>query len=122
MCLSVVKDEMKKPTTLIQSGWKEFNGNNSSPQFTNFEYKGSRVVPLDQWLTAETKEVKISMLKGSYAAGFHIWEDEMELPKKSVKRRVYYRNVHTRGMQNNLTVVIAQQMYVPSDPDGWPPL
>src|SRR5271169_4710246 len=100
MCLSVVKDEVKKPTTLIQSGWKDFHGTRDVPAFAAFEYKGSKTVPLDQWLTAEgDKKVKISTFS-SYTPGFHVYEDEKEnLP--SGKRRVYYRNVHTRGTQDN---------------------
>lgn len=119
MCLESVTETIKTPTALIQSGWKEFAGTTTGPRFQNFSFNGARNVPLDKWITAETKEVKISTFK-KYTAGFHVYEDETEL-KGRQKRRVYYRNAHTRGRQNGFTIIIAPEIYVPSDPDGWPP-
>jgi hypothetical protein len=117
MCLATVSEQIGKPTTLIQSGWKRFDsGLLGKPKFENFTLKGSRSVPLDEWLVAEGGTAKGS----NYTAGFHIFEDEKEkLP--SDKRRVYYRKVHARGRDRALTTVVAQEMYVPSDPDAWPP-
>lgn len=119
MCLESVKETIK-PNTLIQSGWKQFNGTRDKPTFEAYSFKGSSAVPLDKWITAETKDVW-SNTSTKYAAGFHIFEDEKELNNKSNKRRVYYRNVHTRGRDRSVTVVIAREMYVPADPDEWPP-
>jgi hypothetical protein len=120
MCLDSVTEKIDKPTTLIQSGWKEFQGNRAQPRFAAYAFKGSRDVPLDKWIAAEVQEIKVSTFK-KYDAGFHIFEDEEEKTLPSVKRRVYYRKAHTRGRQNRSTVVIAAEMYVPSDPDAWPP-
>lgn len=120
MCLETVKDRMDKPTTLIQSGWKTFNGPPAKPRFENFAFKSSKDVPLDKWITAEANVAEIvgRQISG-YKPGFHIFEDETEF--KGKKRRVYYRRAHTRGLQDGLTIVVALDMYVPSDPDGWPP-
>jgi hypothetical protein len=123
MCLSSVTTRLE-PTTMVQSGWKKFRGYEAyksctpSLRFEAYAFQGSETVPLDKWIAAEVKEVKISTFK-KYDAGFHIYEDEKEnLPGK---RRVYFRKAHTRGIQDGLTVVIAAEMYVPSDPDDWPP-
>ena len=126
MCLSTISEKLDKPSALIQSGWKTFAGNARTPLFENFTLQGSKTVPLDRWIKAEGKEVKISSFK-KYEAGFHIFEDEEDLKKNSNythfggMRRVYYRYAHTRGMDQGLKVVIAREMCVLSDPDGWPP-
>lgn len=119
MCLEYVREKVA-PTSLIQSGWKEFSGgyNTNKLSFQNFPFRGSQTVPMDQWLTAEGDG---KVRGGDYKPGFHIYEDEKELDGRSRKRRVYYRRVHTRGTQDGLTVVIAQEMYVPTNPDAWPP-
>ena len=119
MCLSSISETVE-PVSLIQSGWKEFDGPTAQPRFAAYSYKGTRDVPLDKWITAEGKNIKVSTFK-HYDAGFHVYSEEQELKSRSQKRRVYYRNVHTRGTQDNLTVVIAKEIYVPSDPDAWPP-
>jgi hypothetical protein len=124
MCLETVSDKIDKPTTLIQSGWKTFTGTQTQLRFENMPFKGSRDVPLDKWITAEATVEKIStgaVIRGrDYKPGFHIYEDEQEVKSKTYKRRVYYRKVHTRGKQDGLTVIVALEMYVPSDPDAWP--
>lgn len=123
MCLESVSATIN-PTTLIQSGWKEFNGTQARPCFETYAFNGSRDVPLNKWITAEGNHpITVSQWhKGkSYDPGFHIYEDENELTTLHRKRRVYYRNVHTRGQDRSKTVVIAREMYVPSDPDAWPP-
>jgi hypothetical protein len=122
MCLSIVKDKFGKPSSLIQSGWKDFGGAGTSLTFASFQFKGSRDVPLDKWLTAEGGKVKGG---ADYLAGFHVYEDEVELKKANKMPRlthVYYRHVHTRGEQDGLKIVVARELYVPSDPDAWPPL
>jgi hypothetical protein len=119
MCLERVNEKIPNPTTLILSGWKQFGGTDAKPKFEAFAFKGSGDVPLDKWITAESKVVSMGG-RGSYDAGFHIFEDETEL-KGVAKRRVYYRNVHTRGIDRSKSVVIAREMYVPSDSDAWPP-
>ncbi len=121
MCLDYGHFKVE-PSTLIQSGWKDFGSATfgSKLRFDNFQYKGSKDVPLNKWITAEGDKVS----GADYRAGFHIYEDEKELngSGKNSKRRVYYRNAHTRGRQSSLTVIVAQEMYVPSNPDDWPPL
>jgi CheY-like chemotaxis protein len=54
--------------------------------------------------------------------GFHAYPDEKQKPIKATCR-VYLRQITSVGNQggNNYPVVVAQEMYVPSKPDGWPP-
>jgi hypothetical protein len=123
MCLDSITEELKDPTELVMCGWKEFNTNGRGDlTFQNQQFKKSNVVPLNEWITAEGPKLELSWRR-NYKAGFHIYCDEVELKKKNRSvRRVYYRGVETIGEQSSLGVVIARQMYVPSDPDGWPPL
>lgn len=117
MCLDSVTRQLEA-VTLIESGWKNFSGTLDKPQFENYPLWGDRNVPLDRWLTAE--RTVIAPIK--YDAGFHIYTDETEHRNRSkTLRRVYFRKAHTRGVQGAKTVAIAGEMYVPSDPDGWPP-
>jgi hypothetical protein len=118
MCLQAVTAKLE-PTTLIQSGWKKFAGTSKQPRFEVFGNAGSMEVPLDKWLKAETETKIIGDSGNSYEAGFHIYEDEQELTRNNF-RRVYYRNAHTRGREK-FTIVIAREIFVPSDPDAWPP-
>jgi hypothetical protein len=119
VCLSIVKDKFTEPIPLTQSGWKEFYGTPDKPTFSAYKFAGSNVVPLDKWITAEGDMVDGG---GNYKAGFHIYEDEREIKKGMNKfRRVYYRNVQTRGTQDTMTIVVAREMFVPSNPDAWPP-
>lgn len=129
MCLESGFKSIEK-SGAVQSGWKVFVGTSSQPAFQSMTYKNSALVPLDKWIAAEGGQIKTGgLLSGGYDAGFHIFEDEQELKAISnwsgttgTKRRVYYRNAHTRGKQSGATIVVALDMYVPSDPDGWPPL
>lgn len=119
MCLSTVTRAYAQPSDLILDGWKEFGGSSSRPEFINSQFRKTRDVPLDEWLTAEAKtEITASDLK-PYVPGFHVYADEK--PGK-VRRRVYVRRVTYSGTQDRNDCVIAEQMYVPSDPDAWPPM
>lgn len=121
MCLEVVSNTKPEPSALIQSGWKHFGGTNAAPTFEIMNYRGSRTVPLNEWLVAEGKKIKD--YGAEYKAGFHVYCDEDEIRKDyGSHRRVYYRQVHTRGHQHNKNVVIATEIYVPSNPNAWPPL
>jgi len=102
-------------TTLVQSGWKDF-GTGSALKFQAFQLNGKKDVPLDKWLTAEGTTVSGS----NYPAGFHIYVNETEF-KGSKYRRVYFRNAHTHGTQDGKTILVAREMFVPSNPDDWPP-
>lgn len=122
MCLDYVNERITTPVALIQSGWKVFHGSGNKLHFQVQSFKGSNAVIFDKWLVAEgtTATGSEHLRGGAYPAGFHIYEDETEVKGKSV-RRVYYRNVLVRGTQYE-KLVVAKEMYVPSDPDGWPPL
>ena len=113
MCLDTVTKSLEK-STLVESGFKLFTGTPDHPRFEAFGLHGKPEVPLDQWITAQ--ETKVT----GYVSGFHIYIREKEHIKTKL-RRVYFRNAHTKGQQREKTIVIAKEMYVPSDPNAWPP-
>jgi len=120
MCLHHIQEQYDNPSNVIISGWKRFV---SFPlRFENFKNKGTSEVPLDQWIDAEEKEINTGYSGKNYKTGFHVYEDEEQAKKKSATRRVYIRKVHTKGTEDSVTVLVAQEMYVPSDPNAWPPL
>jgi hypothetical protein len=122
MCLADVTERIDSPTTLILSGWKSFNGSISAPVFSAMVWKGQKAVPLDQWITAEGDKIEMGGWGKGYKAGFHVYADERQLKDiRDSVRRVYYRLLHTYGVQDKHTVIVAKELYVPSDPEGWPP-
>jgi hypothetical protein len=74
-------------------------------------------VKLDEWITANGPEIDAGDSK-KYKAGFHVYAEESRHDKR---RRVYVRQVTCEGMQDGERCLIAQQMYVPSDENAWPP-
>ena len=114
MCLDAGVKQVT-PNTLIQSGWKVFIGSQGAPRFENQQWNNEGHVPLDRWITAERRSV------GAYTSGFHIYEDETETQKDQRMRPVFYRKVEFRGRQSGKSVVVAQEMFVPRNPDDWPP-
>jgi hypothetical protein len=118
MCLTTVDEQYDPPSSFIIGGEKYFSGPNSAPAFQQYKLNGSSVVPLDEWLKADTTN-KIRANDGkNYEAGFHVWLDEN---KKHSGRRVFVRYVTARGKQDGEKLMIAREMYVPSEPNGWPP-
>lgn len=123
MCMDKVTETYESPSTLIVDGWKLFGGAHDKPTFDQFAFKGSRTVPLDQWIQASdehAKEIRASDGK-KYASGFHAYSDEKDLKKRTGFRRVFLRKITSLGMQGSMKTAIAQEMYVPSDENGWPP-
>lgn len=122
MCLDEVKEKLSEKNELISCGWKEFSSSGGILRFQNNALGKSKDVPMDKWIEAESTKVG-NWGKNSYQSGFHIYSDEKELGiPNSRYRRVYYRGVETIGRQDGKTVVIARWMFVPSDPEAWPPL
>jgi hypothetical protein len=117
MCLSNVTEKYDHPSSLIVDGWKDFSGTDTKPRFQAQTLAGHREVPLDQWLKAEGVDIKADDGK-RYELGFHVYTDE---PKSSTRRRVFTRFISARGDQGQEKIAIAREMYVPSDPNGWPP-
>lgn len=123
MCLTKIATAYDKPSELIECGWKEFYGSAVSLlRFCNF----GGDVPMDKWITAsEIKTPPTGGIKASdgkmYKSGFHIYSDETQIKKNRDYRRVYYRRVTCAGEQDGMRCVIAQEMYVPSNQDSWPP-
>ena len=118
MCLSTVKETYDNPSSLIQSGYKQFNGTGKNLTFTI----NGKPVEFDKWLSADEGATKMKADDYNYyTRGFHVYEDESDVKNKSGYILVYMRKVHTKGTQDGLSVVIAKEIYVPSDPKGWPP-
>lgn len=119
MCLSSVEAVYDKPSDLIVDGWKEFGQKDTNLRSQQF----NTVIQRDTWIQASEQRplVVLGMIKASdgklYRVGFHAYVDE---PKKGSFRRVYLRKITCTGDQDGKCVV-AQEMYVPSDPNGWPP-
>ena len=125
MCLSTVSNKRPEFSSLILSGWKGFNGTTRDPKFSNFSHKGSKDVPLNTWISKETDGTTNGRVEAGdgthYSVGFHIWPDEKNKPREA-SRMVYYRRATAMGRQEGCPVIIAEEMYVSSDPEGWPPM
>src|SRR5206468_7330421 len=110
------------PSALIIDGRKEFNGSRSKPHFTNYDLRGKREVPLDEWISAETAQQIRASDGVNYESGFHVYEGDTRELNKSPYRRVFVRFVTARGDGGrDRKVVIAREMFVPIDENGWPP-
>jgi len=124
MCLSSVKETYDPSSELIVDGWKSFTSGtvSGSLKFENF----SDTVELDKWMqaSAATAPTGIRADDGkTYMPGFHVYAEESEIQKLGYKcRRVYVRRVTCMGEQGRIKCVIAQEMYVPSNQNAWPPL
>lgn len=120
MCLSSVTTIYPNPSELITDGWKSFGGSGSQLLFQMQKFGGKSDVPLDVWLKAESLGLSIKATDGkSYEPGFHVYSDDFQ--NKTGYRRVFVRRISCAGNQETNKCVIAQEMYVPSDPNGWPP-
>jgi hypothetical protein len=118
MCLDKIKSDIDKPSDLIVDGWKGFGGSGTSLTFQNF----AGAVAVDTWLSASQVRPSVEIRAGDgrkYQAGFHAYAEERDKPKHG--RRVYLRRITCIGDQSGKKCLIAQEMYVPSDQDGWPP-
>src|SRR5208282_3838850 len=104
MCLSTVKETYDNPSSMIQSGWKLFNGSGKNLNFTF----GGKQVEFDKWLTADEQIISADD-RNKYTTGFHVYYDEQEVKNKPNCRLVYMRNVHTKGTQDGLSILIAKE-------------
>ena len=122
MCLSTVKETYDNPSKVIVDGWKNIDA--SKPRF-QLAVNGSLDIPKDKWITATSEHEKSGQgIKADdgirYEPGFHAYADEKELKGKG-HVRVFLRGVSCLGSQDGKQVIIAREMYLPSDPNGWPP-
>jgi hypothetical protein len=129
MCLTKVLEIYSNPSSVITDGWKEFRVvNGKKLEFATFSLDGKSVasgtgmeVPMDKWIKASSISVLASD-KNYYSSGFHVYTDETAKSHTHMaRRRVYIRKVKTKGLQEGEECLIADEMYVPSDPNGWPP-
>ena len=124
MCLSSVKETYSNPSSVITDGWKEFTSSVGKLFFHTYGLDGgfddaAREVPMDKWI----KAAEISVTAGDYkqyTSGFHVYTNGKNAAGVS-RRRVYIRRVKAKGLQGDEECLIANEMYVPSDPNGWPP-
>ena len=116
MCLSTVKETYDNPSSLIQSGYKKFNGTGKKLTFRI----NSKPVEFDKWLVADEAKLKADDYN-YYTQGFHVYDDESQVNNKNGYTLVYMRNVHTKGTQTGISIVVAKELYIPSNPKGWPP-
>jgi hypothetical protein len=130
MCLSSVNEVYDVPSTLIMDGWKEFDVSGGKLRFAAFAFNGSKDVPMDKWIQASTEHAKKGTIKANdgsdYQAGFHVFAEEAECKPISKFRRVFVRKITCLGNDDGRggsgkKVIIAQELYVPSDKNGWPP-
>jgi hypothetical protein len=120
MCLTRVETTYDQPSDLIVDGWKVFlGGASAAPCFAHNKLRGNYAVALDSWITADSVEIKAVDGK-SYKTGFHAYADEHN-KHKDATRRVYLRKITCEGQQDGNKAVVAQEMYVPSRHDAWPP-
>lgn len=119
MCLNSVTNSNAN-SKIIHSGYKEFYGTDKKPEFATYPMKAGKQVPLDKWIRAEGIK-EIANDGKEYPALFHIYEETD--PKSFRKRtRVFFRGLKVVGLQGSEKCYIAEEMYVPSDPNGWPPI
>lgn len=121
MCLNKVQLTHTQPSSLVVDGWKSFRGGGAELEFENYGGK----VPLDTWLQAEKihPPTTVRATDGkSYKAGFHVYASDGKQQSDSSCRRVFVRRITCEGDQGGSDCVIAQEMYVPSKTDAWPPL
>jgi hypothetical protein len=123
MCLSKITESYEPPCPMITDGWKQFGGTDAKPRFQSFTLNGKSDVPLDRWVkaakdTASDKGIGANDGK-YYEAGFHVFANEPSSTKGY--RRVFVRNISCRGTDSGQEVIIAQEIFVSSDPNGWPP-
>ena len=114
MCLDTVEREVK--SSIVHSGYKRFL---SGPTFESFKMKAGAKVPQDRWIKAEGPSSINANDGRKYPAYFHIYETENGTLSRT---RVFFRKLKCVGKQAGEKVYIAEEMYVPSDPNGWPPI
>lgn len=120
MCLEKVTETLDGSVTMIESGWKMFSKFNGM-QFECQTLGGVTAVPLDQWIKAETQVEIWATDRNVYKPGFHVFTDEKAAKSKGANHRVYFRRPLHLGVDRKVQTVIAQEMYVPTDQDDWPP-
>lgn len=122
MCLSRIRKQYNKPSDIIQEGAKFFNGHVPNLRFQNQVFNGDPSVPLNQWIKADGKIISAGDGK-TYRSGFHVYVDDKEAKTvgHASPTRVYIRKVHTVGEESGTLVLIAEEMYVPSNKSDWPP-
>jgi hypothetical protein len=122
MCLDLVTEIYDTPSPLIVDGWKSFTGTPANPKLS-MSIKGVYEVPFDKWIQATDEHATCGIKAddhNTYAPGFHAYAEESRKPTQNL-RRVFLRKITCLGQQDGKKTVVAQEMFVPSNPNGWPP-
>ncbi len=114
MCLSTVtKNNLK--SKIVMSGYKEFNVSGGNLCFQSYPLKSGKNIVKDTWIKAEGPSSIKATDNSYYPAFFHVYEEE----SKS-RTRVFVRGLKTIGTQSGEKVLVAEELYIPSDPNSWP--
>lgn len=124
MCLAKVTESYEPPCPMITDGWKELGSDPKNPS-VGMTVNGKSAMPLDTWITATNEHAKTGIKASDgniYEPGFHVYANEpTSAYDKKTQRRVFVRNITCRGTDRSCETLIAREMYIPSDPNGWPP-
>jgi len=116
MCLTEVLKRIKQEE---MTAYKVFI-RDPIPHFKFNNYKGSSLVPLNKWIFKESVygDTIGSYLSEEYPTGFHCYKTRIAAEANSTSVYIVYkvkvRGVHTIGKEGKYTVLVADQMYVPS--------
>lgn len=140
MCLQSVTEVLKAPQKQVVKAYKYFGlryDNEGSVRlhllyryFNRPEtYTEQSFVQQDVWLKAEHVELWIpnwAALVQTYTSGFHAFSEKVKLRdvytfEPAVLEEVYLYGVRVKGIQQGKPCVVADWLYVPSDPKAATP-
>jgi hypothetical protein len=123
MCLSVVKQIIKKPSSKVVTGYKSFGLSEGvrGAKALEFLFMGG-FVQTDTWLKASGRA--IGKRNKKYPAGFHVYASKVgvEREQESMAIKVKIRKIVAHGHQekgSRLKCYVAKEMFVSSDDANW---
>lgn len=131
MCLNYISKNLEKKYKNKLFGWKVFGYNKISKKLQGLYFSVSIEYPYERWLNEKDYRDKDTGLDsnynyillnnqegGRYEKGWHIFltrEDAKSYEpynKKSIIRKVKFKNPYAYGYQNYLKVVVAKEMLI----------
>lgn len=113
MCLYKVEKVYKRRSNKVVTAYKVLDYDQENYHFPYVYFHDSSVCPTGKWIKAEEKAV-IARGGKLYHSGFHCYKYKntaYSISNKIVK--VKLRRVHTIGIQDGVTVLVAEEMFVP---------
>jgi len=116
MCLSIIVERIE-PTAKEVTGYKVLFCPQGSNRFNFFHFPRGKNIKIGKDLWLRAREMRIQSGEGQdYKSGFHFYKYKRDALKnlmqynrtKVVKIRARY--VHTVGVQNHVTVLVARQI------------